>query len=213
MRLAGASASISSMSPPTLAQPRVARLTVEQVHTMLEAGIIEEGSHLELIDGLLVHKDRASTGEAPRTIGEKHNLVIKLLARLDPALTALGCHMQTQGPLRLSARDEPEPDGVVLHGGPRDYAERIPVAADALAVIEVADSSLEHDRTTKAVMYASANIAQYVIINLRTSAIEVHEAPEAAKYARVRVLTQGEALELRTSATTTLSVPSADVLP
>jgi hypothetical protein len=139
--------------------------------------------------------------------------VIKLLARLDPALTALGCHMQTQGPLRLSAKDEPEPDGVVLRGGPRDYADRIPEAADAFSVIEIADSSLEHDRTTKAALYASANIAQYVVINLRTGAIEVHEAPKAGTYTRVRILTQGEALELRASATTTLSVPSADVLP
>jgi hypothetical protein len=201
------------MSPPALTEPRVARLTVQQVHTMLESGILAEGSKLELIDGLLVHKDRASAGDDPMTTGEKHNLVIKLLARLDAALGALGSHMQTQGPLRLSESDEPEPDGVVLLGGPRDYADRIPASADALSVIEVADSSLEYDRTTKAALYAVAGIAQYVIINLRTSTVEVHDTPKDGQYARVRVLAQGEALALRASPAATLSVPARDILP
>lgn len=62
-------------------------------------------------------------------------------------------------------------------------------------------------------MYASAGIEQCVVINLRTRTIEVHEAPKAGTYARIRVLTQGEALQLRVSTSATLSVPSADVLP
>ena len=70
------------MAQTAVSEPRVARLTVAQVHAMMKAGILREGEPIELIDGLLVYKDRSTTGQDPMTIGEKHNLVIKLLARL-----------------------------------------------------------------------------------------------------------------------------------
>ena len=141
-------------------RPRIARLTVEQVEGMLEAGILPEGAPIELIDGVLVYKDRSERGEDPRTIGKRHNLAVQLLAALGPDLRARGCSMQTQGPVRIPPHDEPEPDGAVVRGQPRDYADRLPSATDVHAVIEVSDSSLEYDRTTKLALYARAAIAQ-----------------------------------------------------
>ena len=104
---------------------RVAPLTVVQVHSMVSAGILREGEPLELIDGVLVYKDRSDYEEDPMTVGKRQNLVVKLLARLDAELAQLGRHMQTQGPLSIPPHDEPEPDGVVLRGEPRDYADRL----------------------------------------------------------------------------------------
>lgn len=152
---------------------RVARLTVEQVHAMLEAGIVREGEPIELIDGLLLHKDRSAKGEDPMTIGRRHNLVVKLLGRLDAELTAQGCHMQTQGPVSIPPHDEPEPDGAVLHGEPRDYTDRLPEARDVASVIEVADASLPYDRTRKLALNARAGIPQYVIVNLQDDVVEI----------------------------------------
>src|SRR5580704_12759015 len=147
------------MSQPAEAfDQRIARLTVDQVHAMLEAGILRDGEPIELIDGVLVRKDRSDQGGDPLTIGKKHNLVVNLLVRLDRELAPLGCHMQSQGPICLPPRDEPEPDGVVLRGEPRAYSDRLPTARDATAVVEVADSSLPYDRTVKLALYARAGI-------------------------------------------------------
>lgn len=194
---------------------RLAKLTVEQVHAMLQCGILGEHEPLELIDGLLVYKDRSDCGEDPLTIGKKHNLVIKLLMRLDSDLSARGCHMQTQGPLSLPPRDEPEPDGCILKGQPRDYSERLPTAGDVTCVIEVADSSLENDRETKLRLYARNGIAQYVIVNLRDEILEVYEEPsvENQRYGRAVKLGRGDAVHFHTASAGELRVQVADVLP
>jgi Uma2 family endonuclease len=182
---------------------------------MVAAGIVREGDPIELIDGLLVYKDRSATGESPMTIGKKHNVVVKLVAELNVDLGPHGCHMQTQGPVTLSPHSEPEPDGAVLRGSARDYAERLPGAADTPCVIEVADSSLTYDRTTKLALYARAAIAQYVIVNIKDDCVEVHEQPsaEAAQYGLVSVRRRGEAFGLRVSEDERVDVAVERILP
>jgi Uma2 family endonuclease len=194
---------------------RVAPLTVAQVHAMLDAGILREGEPVELIDGVLVYKDRSEHGEDPRTVGKRHNLTVKLLARLDPELSRQGCHMQTQGPLSLPPHDEPEPDGAILRGDPRDYAERIPEARDVECVLEVADSSLQYDRTHKLALYARAGIAQYVIVNLRESLIEIYEGPvpNQANFERKHLVRTGGTVPLRVSDRELLEIEAARILP
>src|SRR5262245_41747795 len=127
------------MGAPAIPVPtRIARLTTEQVHAMLRAGILQDGQPLELIDGVLLYKDRSERGGDPMTIGEKHNRAVQLLSLPATELLAHGAYVQTQGPIQLSDQDEPEPDGAVITGHPRDPG--IPTAAKTNAVIEVADS-------------------------------------------------------------------------
>jgi Uma2 family endonuclease len=182
----------------TLAQPRFARLTVDQVHAMIKAGIVHEGASIELIDGMLVHKDRSATGEDPMSIGKGHRLVVGLLGQLDSDLAQFGCHMQTQNPLSLPPYDEPEPDAAILRGQLRAYTDREPGAADVGSVIEVADSSLAYDRKTKLALYARAGIPQYVIVNLAGRCIEVYEQPHPdGSYQQIVVRRAGETVALR----------------
>ena len=183
---------------PSLAEPRIARLTVDQVHAMIKAGIVHEGAPIELIDGQLVHKDRSVFGEDPMSIGKEHRLVVSLLGRLDADLAQRDYHMQIQNPLTLSPYDEPEPDGVILRGDPRIYTDRLVEAADAVSVIEVADSSLAYDRKTKLALYARAGIGQYVIVNLSGRCIEVYEQPRPdGSYQEVAVRRAGETVAFR----------------
>lgn len=195
--------------------PRIARFTVEQVEGMLASGILSDGTPIELIDGVLVYKDRSDWGEDPMTIGKKHNLAVQLLKELDAELRRHDCTVQTQGPVRIPPHDEPEPDGAVLKGQPRDYADRLPTATDVHAVIEVSDSSLDYDRTTKLARYARAGIAQYVIVNLRHGCVEVHErpAPGEERYESVFVLRRGDKLELRAGEHARYDVAVARLLP
>jgi Uma2 family endonuclease len=199
----------------TSLQPRIARLTVEQVEGMLASGILADGAPIELIDGVLVYKDRSDWGEDPMTIGKKHNLAVQLLKELDSELRSRACCMQMQGPVRIPPHDEPEPDGAVLKGQPRDYADHLPAASDVHAVFEVSDSSLEYDRTTKLARYARAAIAQYVIVNLRHECVEVHERPAASedRYESVTVVRRGEKLALATGEGQRLEIDVALLLP
>ncbi len=190
------------------------RLTVEQVERMLDAGLLVDGAPLELIDGVLVYKDRRDAGGDPMTVGNRHNLAVQLVKQLDSELQVRGCSMQVQGPVRISPHDAPEPDGAVVTGQPRAYAERLPGPGDVHAVIEVSDSSLHQDRRVKLALYARAPIGQYVLINLRQDCVEVYERPSPdGDYDSVTVLRRGDRLALRTGDGTALDVDVARLLP
>jgi len=208
------------MSPPILEQAlagrvRLAPLTVDQYHRMIETGILPEGAPLELLDGMLVAKDRSAAGGDPMTMGERHSLVVKQILLVTGSLSRYGCHLQSQSPIRFQPENEPEPDGAVVRGKPRDYSDRHPGPGDVLVVIEVADSSLAEDRTVKQRVYANAGIPQYVLVNIPDQQIELHEQPVAGegRYGRVTVLKRGENLRLLLSSGQTLDVSAEEWLP
>lgn len=163
---------------------RVAGLTVTQYEAMISKGILPEGVPVELINGLLVLKDRADAGGDPMTIGPHHQLVLNKLARLAPRFAAHGCFLALQAPIRIPPSHEPEPDASIVAGTPEDYADRHPSAKDVHSVIEVSDSSLETDRTTKLRIYEAARIRQYIIINVAERQVEIyHREGRAPDYA------------------------------
>ena len=181
---------------------------------MIKAGIVHEGAPIELIDGVLIHKDRSTSGEDPMSIGKEHSLVVSLLGELDADLAQRGCHMRTQNPLSLPPHDEPEPDGAILRGRPRAYTDRVPGAADAGSVIEVADSSLVYDRKTKLALYARAGIPQYVIVNLGGRCIEIYEQPSPdGSYQQIAVRRAGETVALRLADGERLELLADRILP
>lgn len=76
-----------------------------------------------------------------------------------------------------TAESEPEPDLAVVRGPANRYAQRHPGPEDIAIVIEVADTSMAHDRTYKGRVFASARIPQYWIINLPQRCVEVYSEP------------------------------------
>jgi Uma2 family endonuclease len=72
---------------------------------------------------------------------------------------------------------EPEPDLAVVLGPANRYAARHPGAQDIALLVEVADSSLAHDREVKGRLYARAGIAIYWIINLVDLQVEAYAQP------------------------------------
>jgi hypothetical protein len=58
-----------------------------------------------------------------------------------------------------------------------DYPDRHPDPRDVSCIIEVADSSLQIDRTVKLEIYARAGIPWYLNVNLVDRAIEVYGDP------------------------------------
>jgi hypothetical protein len=189
------------------------KFTIEMYDRMIEVGIIQSGEPYELIDGWIVHKDRSAVGEGLLTIGTKHNWAIVTLTHLDQKLEKMGCSMQTQGPIAIPPHNEPEPDGAILIGNEDTYLHCRPTPADCTYVIEVADNSLEWDRTTKQRIYADAGIAQYVIINLVDNKVEVHTEPKPGQYGRVEILVPGDKLSLPTKGAKPLVINVRSLLP
>ena len=103
---------------------------------------------------------------------------------------------------------------MILRGALDDYTD-LPTAADAFCVIEVADSSYDRDAGEKLTGYAKAGVQQYIIINLRTRAAEVHTQPDAVAgtYPTPARIAEGELLRLRIREEEWFDVALADVLP
>jgi len=200
-----------TLEKEVLGAAEIAPLTVEQYHRMLEAGILEDGEPVELLDGLLVQKIR---GEA-MTVSPRHRLAVGLLAELGKRLEGSGVHLQLQGPVTIEPRNEPEPDGLVVLGAIKDYADRHPGPADITCAIEVADSSLRRDRTWKQRIYAGAGVAQYLLVNLIDRQVEVYEAPDpgAGRYRSRADLKPGEEVALLLAGGERLAVPVESLLP
>ena len=111
------------------------------------------------------------------TIGHAHVLTVKRLAKLGPHFEKLGCHIQTQQPIAIPPRSEPEPDAAVVLGDEEIYAGRIVPSTEVLCVIEVSDNSVGRDHEVKLPMYAKAHIPCYMVFNLAERKIEVFTNP------------------------------------
>jgi Uma2 family endonuclease len=152
---------------PDLAE-RQRRITLDEYHRMVEAGILGEDEHVELVDGVLV-------AMAPQ--GRAHARVIQRLTRL--LVRTLGDDLEVlpQLPLTLPDDSEPEPDLAVVRAEDAQSGEHHP--RTALLVIEVAGDSLRFDRGSKAALYARAGIPEYWIVNLAESTVEVHREADS----------------------------------
>ena len=190
-------------------------ISLDQYQHMIDTGILLDGDSIELLDGLLVRKDRSARGEDLMTHNPRHALLIKRLQRvLIPACESVGWHLQIQLPVALTNFNAPEPDVAVVNGTEELYADRHPGPADLLLVIEVADSSLSIDRTTKQRLYATAGVPRYWIINLPESLVEVFDLPDAAagKYARHTSYPMGHTISWNISPQQCLEIPVTDLL-
>jgi Uma2 family endonuclease len=195
--------------------PPLVPFTVDQYHQMIRAGIIHEGAPIELLDGVLVWKDRSRTGADPMSHDPRHASAIKRLQRLERRLDPARYHVQIQLPVTLTEVDEPEPDIAFVRGSADAFDDRHPAPADLPALVEVSDSSLRFDRTTKQRKYALAGIGQYLIVNLRERWIEFYTEPLPAegRYARRTDYLPDQRVTLTFDAGATLEFTVNDVLP
>lgn len=163
-------------SPSSVSQPIIApnealwRLSVEQYHEMIRAGILTEDDPIELLEGLLIEK-------MPKN--PPHRIATHLTAAALRAAIPDGWYVDSQEPITLED-SEPEPDVCVIRGTTRDYTARNPFAQDVALVVEVADSTLFWDRENKRRIYARAGIPVYWIVNLVDRCLEVYTNPTGA---------------------------------
>lgn len=190
------------------------RFTVDDVLAMMRQGILPEDSTTELLNGIVVRKDRSDRGGDPLVHGPKHRNCIRKLMLLAARIESPQQHGQVQLPVVCTSEHMPEPDFSVVRGSDDDYAERLPTAADASLVVEAADSSLERDREEKLPEYAAAGIPQYLIVNLINHTVEVYSDPDPAlRDYRTRATRERHETLTLVLPKGPLEVPAADLLP
>lgn len=160
-------------------RPRL--FTIDDLEAMVRAGIIGEDERVELIEGQIVEMHAQGT---------RHVWAVSRLTRTfnrrDDVL------VMSQSTFQVGAYGGPEPDVVVLRADtPQDLR---PSQAHALLIVEVADTSLSHDRYTKAPLYARAGIPEYWIVDLNGERVEVYREPSPAGYRTIRFFLRGESL-------------------
>jgi Uma2 family endonuclease len=192
----------------------VPALTRTDAEAMMRIGIIPEDASTELLDGIIVLKDRSSVGQDLRMIGQDHRKCVERLSALRKLIDGDTRHVESQQPLVCAETHVPEPDFMVLRGILDQYTD-LPAAADAFCVIEVADSSYERDAGPKLRGYARAGVTQYVIIDLRNRTAEVYgdPDPQAGTAGPPTVITAGHPLSLRVGVEDYFAVLLSDVLP
>jgi Uma2 family endonuclease len=149
-------------------RPRLRRWTRLEYGRLVEHGLLDEDDRVELLDGLLLVKEPQRS---------PHRTAVILVAKALERAFGDSWFVQTQSPIVLDDRSEPEPDVCVVRGSPRDYAAQHPTRP--ALVVEVADSGLRLARGRKAAAYARAGIADYWIVNLEDRVVEVYHDPGA----------------------------------
>ncbi|MEG5030448.1 Uma2 family endonuclease [Microcoleus sp. AT8-B1] len=147
----------------------ILRLSIEQYHAIIQAGILTDDDSVELLEGWLVFK-------MPKN--PPHRATTRLVRTALENILPPGWYVDSQEPITLS-NSEPEPDIVVVRGDTRQYLDRHPGAEDIALIIEVSDTTLQRDRTVKKRIYARAGIAIYWIVNLVEGLVDVYSQPIA----------------------------------
>ncbi|NNJ27470.1 Uma2 family endonuclease [Alienimonas chondri] len=181
-------------------------LTTAEFERQCVTGAFPPDWNVELLDGMLILCDRRDEAGEINTVGPQHSYFTRRLDELlSPLAAATGCCYRAQMGTSLPPDDAPQPDGLIAKGATADYRDRNPAAADVLLTIEVAQSSLEHDRTTKLQTYAQAGLSPYWILNVAARTLEVRTDPDpaAGSYRTLVTLTAAD--------TATLPLPGGDV--
>jgi Uma2 family endonuclease len=196
-------------STPTLGdvkpeRPKLWRWTREQYYELFDAGILA-GRRVELVFGRIV--------EMPPQRFE-HSVALELATIAVQAAFPKGFRHRFSSPIHVGIASAPEPDIAIVPGSPRDLKEH---PSHAVLIIEISETSLAYDRSTKARLYAQAGIQDYWIVNLVDRQLEVHRGPQSksesapAHYASVEILKGEQSIAPLAAASSVVRV--ADLLP
>src|SRR5580658_7671410 len=152
----------------------------------LEASGMWEQQRLELVGGELISK-----------MGKKRAHVNALVAVQAWLVRTFGEQfVNPEAPIDVAPEDnptnEPEPDLVVLGKPSREFRDSNPRPGDPRLVVEISDSTLGFDLTTKAELYARAGIVEYWVIDVAARRLVVHRDPREGLYRSVTAYREEE---------------------
>lgn len=145
--------------------------TREEYERMAEQGFFRPDERVELVDGIIYEMTPQSTN---------HAVGVRLVRHVLGSIFSQGFDILVQMPLVLGKDSEPEPDIAVVLGDPRDHLDSHPTFA--VLVVEVAETSLSHDRKRKAGLYARAGIQDYWVLLTKRRRLEIRRDPQDGVY-------------------------------
>ncbi len=156
--------------------------TIDRYHQAVEAGVFDDQS-VELLNGELIEMSPEDIPHAGLSSDGADYLRERCGHR---------AKIRESKPITLPNNSEPQPDiAIVKPLGDIYKTERHPYVEDIFWLIEYADSSLQKDLEIKAKTYASANIPEYWVINLKTRELIIFCDPINGEYQSQVKLTRG----------------------
>ena len=157
--------------------------SIDDCYRMADVGILSPHERVELIRGEIVNMT---------PIGPRHGAVVDRTVQTIMRLMGDTAIVRAQGTVALDRLSAPQPDIAVLRKRDDFYAGQNPGPADILLLVEVAESSLEYDRTVKAALYAIAGIREYWVADLQNGRVLCYTAPGQDAYRVIRELHSGD---------------------
>jgi Uma2 family endonuclease len=168
-----------------LPPPATYKLTVADYLTLDRDGVFAGFAKSELIEGEIIVMNAQHRPHA-RIKMALYDAVRDQLLRLGGPLTAL-----VEVSIEAPPHNVPEPD-ILLTCEP-DGEGLVPLASVAL-IIEVSDTSLDHDLKRKSALYARLGVPEYWVADVNGRVIHQLWAPAGEAYAQRREVAFGEAL-------------------
>ena len=169
MSILTATAPTSTFTPPpvwavSLPPRKKSKWSVEEFHRVRATGVW---------DGLRTYLIRGEIWEQGE-MNPPHAVIVGLVQDVLRALFGVGFTVRAQVPLVLTD-SSPFPDLAIVKGQQRDYLKVHPTTAEL--IVEIADSSLFEDTTTKAEVYATGGILDYWVIDVENRLLIVFRDP------------------------------------
>lgn len=152
--------------PPARSSLQPHRWTLRDYRALARTGLID-GKRTILLDGVIYAVPQANP---------PHNTSLGITHEILQRVFAVGHHVRNQMAFDVGTHNDPGPDLAVVPGSFRDYANR--QVTSAVLIVEVAESSLFDDTTTKAELYATAGVPEYWVIDLEHRQLLVFRDPE-----------------------------------
>jgi Uma2 family endonuclease len=153
--------------------------TVAEIERMAAGGYFRDEDRFELVGGEIVPM-------SPK--GRRHEIVRGALAFRFSRAAPENVFVMSEPQFNLTEDTYAVPDILVHPAAIKTPDVR---GADALLVVEIADTSLAYDLQAKARLYASHGVREYWVINAATLVTTLHAEPSGATYATIREIAPG----------------------
>jgi Uma2 family endonuclease len=152
--------------PPRASGPKPHRFTISEYRTLGETGLFHD------MKTMLLHGELFTMG-MPRP---PHDFALNATHDFLRSICPPGHHVRNQQGFDIGTDSDPGPDLAVVPGVLRDYTTTTPTTA--ILIVEVAHTTLAVDTTTKAELYATANVPEYWVIDLEHRQLIVFRDPQ-----------------------------------
>ncbi|MBD2395112.1 Uma2 family endonuclease [Cyanobacterium aponinum FACHB-4101] len=173
------------------------KFAIEEYHQIIASGVLKEDYLIELINGEIFEMS---------PVGFRHASCVNKLNQLLSLKLGNKAIISIQNPIKLNDNSEPQPDIVLLKPRHDFYANQHPTVEDIFLLIEVADSSIEYDRTFKIPIYAENKVQEVWLVDLNQNLLEVYQNPQTNYYQNIKKLSSQDSITLTQPETITVKL-------